>query len=75
LNESANGFLILGCGSDDKVLAIDKALLIGWLENLNTSTRANGTIHWHLHVYQENGKYYLEQKKGKGRIDISNHEI
>jgi hypothetical protein len=71
IEESQNGYVVLGCGTPDDMLEIPSAEVNTWLERLNTSTKSTGTVHWHFHVYRVDDKYYLEQKQGFGRIEIT----
>lgn len=75
INESQNGYLVLGCGVPEDMLVIPSAEVNTWLDRLNTSVKSTGTVHWHLHVFREGEKYYLEPKQGFSRLDITQFRI
>lgn len=63
-------FLVLGCGSPDRVLAIPYVRLRAWLDDLWTTERPDGRRYWHLRIREDGRKLLLEHKKGKERRDI-----
>lgn len=74
LKGSANGFLVLGCGSKNQVMAIPFAELEGWLDGLWT-TEYEDRMYWHIRVRQENSKLFLDRKKGIGRLEVTKYLI
>lgn len=75
IDEVQKGYLILGCGQPDKMLVIPSVEVGNWLDQLNTTVKSNGTIHWHFHVFREGDNYYLEPKQGFSRLDITQFRI
>ena len=71
IDEVQKGYLILGCGNPQNMLVIPSAEVSKWLDQLNTTVKSNGTIHWHFHVFRTGEKYYLEPKQGFGRAQTS----
>ena len=72
LEQSAKGFIALGCGSEENVLLVPLDDLEQWIGDLWTTTKDERT-YWHLHVHFENSQWLLDRKEGKGRIDISKY--
>jgi hypothetical protein len=64
------GYLVLGCGSPDRVLAIPVAALRPWLEHL-WQTHRGGTYYWHFRIHDEKGGLMLDRKGGEGRFDVA----
>lgn len=75
IDEAQNGYLVLGCGTPEEMLIIPSLEVNTWLDQLNTSVKSTGTIHWHLHVFREGDLYYLEPKQGFPRLDITQFRI
>ena len=74
LDGAESGYFLLGCGSAEDILVIESGEINKWLDELNVSAKDTFS-HWHLHVFLENGKYFLEKKKGKGRLDITKYKM
>lgn len=74
LDKGEESYLLLGCGSPDKLLRIAQKVVKGWRDDLNTTTKQND-LYWHLHIFFENERYFLERKKGKGRLDITDYLV
>lgn len=68
---SDRGFLVLGCGTSDSVLAVPHKEVLSWLPDLWTTDRDDGQRYWHLRIHRLGGKLMLDRKKGKGRLDVS----
>ncbi|MEQ1762077.1 MAG: hypothetical protein ABL984_02920 [Pyrinomonadaceae bacterium] len=76
VEKSANGYVVLGCGSPEQILSVNCESLKQWLPELNTSTKqSTGTVHWHLHVHRQNDRFFLERKRGLGRLDITEYKL
>jgi hypothetical protein len=74
LEEAENGYLLLGCGSPNSILAIKSDEVNNWLDEFNITAK-DSDLYWHLQIFLENGKYLLERKQGKGRFDITKYKI
>lgn len=74
LEKAAAGFLVLGCGSKDNILAIPFSDLLTWLKDLWTTERDSG-MYWHLRIHVEGNKMRLDRKKGKGRLDVTRYRL
>jgi len=70
LERSDNSFLVLGCGSKQTVLSIPYLEVKPWLNDLWTTER-DDRMYWHIRIQKENGKFYLDRRKGRGRLDIT----
>lgn len=66
-----NAYLVLGCGSPDRVLAIPHARVREWLDDLWTTERDDGRRYWHIRLQQDGDKLWLDRRKGKGRLAMS----
>jgi hypothetical protein len=70
LERSSNSFLVLGCGSENYILAIPYKELLSWLDDLWT-TEVGDRMYWHLRLRFERDQFYLDRKKDRGRLNIS----
>jgi hypothetical protein len=70
IEASPKWYLVLGCGSAERVLAIPIASLRPWLDQL-WQTHRSGTFYWHFRIHDEKGRLTLDRKGGEGRIDVS----
>lgn len=64
-------YLVLGCGSQDRVLAIPHARLREWLDDLWTTERDDGRRYWHIRLQRDGEKLWLDRRQGKGRQAMS----
>jgi hypothetical protein len=74
LEKAAAGFLVLGCGSKNDILAIPFSDLSNWLNDLWITER-DDSMYWHLRVHAEGNKLRLDRKKGKGRLDVTRYRL
>jgi hypothetical protein len=74
LKKDAEGFLLLGCGSKELVLAIPFNEFESWLNDFWT-TEYEDRMYWHIRIHKDGEKLLLDRKQGLGRIDISKYEI
>lgn len=74
LEQATEGYLLLGCGSPDILLAIPSQDLKGWLPDLWT-TENEDRMYWHIRLRVENTKLLLDRKQGMGRLDITKYKI
>jgi hypothetical protein len=74
LSKAQNSYLLLGCGSPDKTLAIPYADLFNWLNDLWTTEETN-RMYWHLRIQNEDSAFLLNRKQGLGKLDISKYRI
>lgn len=72
LEQAQRGFLALGCGSEENVLLVPLADLEGWLDDLWTTER-DGRTYWHVRIHHQDGRWLLDRKKDKDRLDISKY--
>jgi hypothetical protein len=72
LENSNKSFLVLGCGSKDNVLSIPYSEFKTWLSDLWT-TEQDARMYWHIRIQKERGKFYLDRRKGIGRLDVSRY--
>jgi hypothetical protein len=72
LESSNKSFLVLGCGSKDNVLSIPYPEFKPWLDDLWTTER-DARMYWHIRIQKEKAKFYLDRKRGIGRLDISRY--
>ena len=52
LGEGERSFLILGCMDRDASFAIPRDVIRSCIDNLNTSTKADGQVYWHIHLQE-----------------------
>lgn len=68
------GFLVLGCGSADRILVIPLSTVLPLLDSLWQTHRA-GTHYWHLRIHEDKSRLLLDRKGGAGRIDLTQYLI
>lgn len=73
LTNIKHGYLVLGCGSPERILAIPYQKLKPLLGDLWTTERDNGARYWHIRLCQQDDKLLLDRKKGKGRVDVTSY--
>jgi hypothetical protein len=64
LKSTKQGFVALGCGTEAKVFVIKIETFEKWIIDMNKTVRPN-RLYWHVHIYQESGKYTLRLKNRK----------
>lgn len=74
LKKVSEGYLLLGCGSKEIILAIPFTDLEPWLNDFWT-TEYEDRMYWHLRIHKDGAKLLLDRKQGLGRIDISKYQI
>ena len=74
LDTAEQGYLVLGCGSGEQVLAIPFSDLRGWLESLWT-TESNKRFYWHLRLHQGEAGLILDRRGGFERIDLEPYRL
>ncbi len=74
LEKEAKSYLLLGCGSEEKVVAVPFEALNALLDDLWTTERED-RMYWHIRIHEEGSKLMLDRRKGKGRFDVSEYEI
>jgi hypothetical protein len=75
LSASKGGLLVLGCGAADRVLSVPAAIAEGWLDDLWTTEKDDGSHYWHLRITIQGGRYLLSRKEGKARVDLSQFAV
>lgn len=74
LENGANSYLILGCGSADTTIVIPYSDLKGWLDSLWITELAD-RMYWHIRLNSEGSSLYLNRRKGSGRIDVTGYML
>jgi hypothetical protein len=72
LEKAEQGFLALGCGSEENILLVPLSNVKQWLNDLWTTDR-DGRTYWHIRVHHEDGAWLLDRKEGKGRLGITKY--
>jgi hypothetical protein len=72
LEGAAESYVVLGCGSASKVLAIPLADLALWLPDMWTTER-NDSFYWHVRVHEVDGRCLWDRKGGLGRVDVTRY--
>jgi hypothetical protein len=74
LETVSEGFVAFGCGSERVVLLIPFNVFKGWLEGMNITQEAE-RFYWHVHVFQDSKKLFLQRKKGLERVDLTKYLV
>ena len=72
--KAGDGYLILGCGAENNVLAIPFQDLESWLEGMNMTDKGN-RFYWHIHIHREGKLFMLHRKKAWDRIDLTKYLV
>ncbi len=72
LEKAPEGFLILGCGSAQTILAIPAHDLFTWLPDMWTTQR-DDRMYWHIRVHHEGPRYTWDRRAGPGRVDVTRY--
>jgi hypothetical protein len=73
LSEGDKSFLALGCGSADHIILIPLAEFERHIPKMRT-TESGGRHHWHVEIFEKNGKYLLNKATSEG-IDVTRYLI
>ncbi len=68
------GYVAFGCGSEKIVLLIPFKRFKDWLDGMNM-TQLEDRFYWHVHIYQEGKKLFLQRKKGIEKIDLTKYLV
>lgn len=74
LESVGKGFVAFGCGSERIILLIPFEVFKCWLEGMNITQEAE-RFYWHVHLYQESKKLFLQRKKGLEKIDLTKYLV
>jgi len=70
LEKAESAFIVLGCGSADRLFVIPYAEIEKHIEKMWTTERAE-RIYWHVKIEEKEGKYFLLLKHGEENPDIT----
>jgi hypothetical protein len=71
LESCPDSYVVLGSGSAERVFIFPFPEFQKFLPGMNQTTRSNGKHYWHVHINNYDGRYYLLQRKGIDKIDIT----
>lgn len=73
LEQASSSFVVLGCGSKDKLMVFPFNEFKPFLETMGVTN--NGIrFYWHVKLYNENNSMFLDQKGGREQfIDVSSY--
>jgi hypothetical protein len=74
LEGGGEAYLVLGCGSAKKILAIPASELFAWLPDMWITQRED-RFYWHIRVHEEGERYTWDRKRGLGRVDVTRHVL
>jgi len=74
LEAVAEGYVAFGCGSERVVLLVPVKMFTAWLDGLNITQEA-ARFYWHVHIVQENKKWFLQRKRGFERLDLTKYLV
>jgi hypothetical protein len=74
LQETATGYLALGCGSADQLLVIPFASWAKYLDSLNLVAR-DGHPRWFIHIRREGKRFTLHRKGGLSDADVTQYLV
>lgn len=72
LNEAQRGYVVLGCMDRNEAFAIPAATLHAVLDSLNTTEKEDGSLYWHLHLFEDpSGALSLTLPKQKDSLQLT----
>ena len=72
LMEHPEGYVGLGCGSENALLLIPIGDFATWLEGMNVTQRPD-RFYWHVHILHEDDRFLLRRKTGYDRVDLTKY--
>jgi hypothetical protein len=70
LAQMQDSFVAFGCGTAATVLLMPFGEFAPWLKEMNITERED-RFYWHVHIFQDGGKFLLARRKGAERIDLT----
>ena len=70
LAQMQDSFVAFGCGTAETVLLIPFGEFAPWLKEMNITERED-RFYWHVHIFQDGGRFLLARRKGAERIDLT----
>jgi hypothetical protein len=70
LEQAAHAFVVLGCGSPDRVLVIPWSDFQSWVPGMGT-TDSDGRFYWHVVIEAES--MTLHRRRGESKIPLKKH--
>lgn len=74
LDDSENGLVAFGCGSENTILMIPFSDFRSWLDDMNI-TEMGDRFYWHVEVYETEKKLALHRKRGTKPFDLMRYLI
>jgi hypothetical protein len=70
LEQGAEAYVALGCGSEATILLIPFDTFVTWLGDMDSSSN-EGRFYWHVRIERAARSSSLQIKHGRGRVDVS----
>ena len=70
--EHPEGYVGLGCGSENALLLIPIRDFDTWLEGMNVTQKPD-RFYWHVHILHEDDRFLLRRKTGYDRVDLTKY--
>jgi len=75
LASTPKGYLLLGCGSPDKVLLIPFADFMPWSKKLNKSVREDESYYSHIRIVTDEGGFRLKLEGRGNQVDVAKYQL
>lgn len=75
LASKPKGYLLLGCGSPEKVLLIPYTEFLPWSKKLNKSERDDDTYYSHVRIVTDQGDFRLKLEGRGNQVDLGKYQI
>lgn len=75
LEAGQQGYLLLGCMDRQEAFAIPRDVIAECLPALNSTTRKDGKMHWHLHLVERAGGLALLLPKLEDVLDVTPYRL
>jgi len=70
-----NAYLLLGCGSPERVLLIPYADFLPWSRKLNRTERDDDTYYSHIRILADEGQFRLKLEGRGNQVDVSKYQL
>ena len=66
-------WVAFGCGSPEAIVLVPYSTFLVWSAGMNITTMKNGEVYWHVHIWEDEGRFELRRKTGFEPIDLSKY--
>lgn len=75
LASKTKGYLLLGCGSPDRILLIPYSDFLPWSKKFNKSVRDDDSYYSHVRIVTDEGHFHLKLEGRGNQVDVGKYRI